>query len=203
MADKMTISTAGTFRLDDRRSFRHPLAIATRVRELGGANFPIILRNLSAVGFQGECRTALTVPSVIALNLPPLGEVRARVRWVRDEIVGAEFIERLEIEDVDRVLAAAPTRCWDRPRKPAPPGSDHQARATRSGAQLSRNGLSTRIIPSSSVAACIGAITVRPSSRRMSITSPAPKFSTATTVPNCGPVPASSTGWTGRPIRSA
>ncbi len=108
MANRMTISTAGTFRLDDRRSFRHPLAIATRVRELGGANFPIILRNLSAVGFQGECRTPLTVPSVIALNLPPLGEVRARVRWVRDEIVGAEFIERLEIEDVDRVLAAAP-----------------------------------------------------------------------------------------------
>lgn len=96
------------FRLDDRRSFRHPLALVTRLRELGGADAPVVLRNLSTVGFSGESAIRLPAPTLIALQLPPLGEVRARVRWTRDGVVGGEFLERLDQDAVDRVLAHEP-----------------------------------------------------------------------------------------------
>jgi hypothetical protein len=96
------------FQLDERRSFRYPMAIVTRLRELGNADVPVVLHNLSTIGFSGECAAPLEAPTVIAISLPPIGEIRARVRWTREGLVGAEFLSRLEEADLERVLEANP-----------------------------------------------------------------------------------------------
>jgi hypothetical protein len=103
--DKDMSTALEPFRLDDRRSFRHPLALMTRLRELGGIDAPVVLRNLSTVGFSGESTIRLTAPTLVALSVPPLGELRARVRWVRDGVIGGEFLERLDPQAVEQVLA--------------------------------------------------------------------------------------------------
>lgn len=101
------------FKLDERRSFRHPMCIVTRLRELGAADVPIVLRNVSAVGFSGECNAVLDVPTLVAIHLPPLGEVRARIRWVNDGVLGGEFLTRLEERTLERVLEHNPNSLID------------------------------------------------------------------------------------------
>lgn len=101
------------FKLDERRSFRHPMCIVTRLRELGASDVPIVLRNVSAVGFSGECTAAFEAPTLVAIHLPPLGEVRARVRWVNDGIIGGEFLTRMDDDSLERVLEAVPNSVVD------------------------------------------------------------------------------------------
>lgn len=105
------------FKLDERRSFRHPMCIVTRLRELGASDVPIVLRNVSAVGFSGECNASIEAPTLVAIHLPPLGEVRARVRWVNDGIIGGEFLTRLNNLELERVLATAPNNIVDLDRR--------------------------------------------------------------------------------------
>ncbi len=101
------------FKLDERRSFRHPMTIVTRMRELGGGDVPVVLRNVSAVGFSGDCNAVLDVPTLVAIQLPPLGELRARLRWINDGTVGGEFITRLDDEALEQVLASVPNSVVD------------------------------------------------------------------------------------------
>lgn len=101
------------FKLDDRRSFRHPMSIVTRLRELGGPDVPVVLRNLSAVGFSGDCNAPIDAPTVVAVQLPPIGEVRARIRWTSDGLLGGEFLVRLDEDSLERVLEAGPNGLID------------------------------------------------------------------------------------------
>mgnify|MGYP002780353238 CR=1 FL=1 len=106
--DPLLAMSTKPFQLDERRSFRYPMAIVTRLRELGNADVPVVLHNLSTIGFSGECAAPLDAPTVIAISLPPIGELRARVRWSRDGLFGAEFLTRLEEDRLERVLEANP-----------------------------------------------------------------------------------------------
>lgn len=108
-----TATTTKPFQLDERRSFRHTMAIVSRLRELGGPDAPIVLRDLSTIGFSGDCNAALDAPTIVALSLPPIGEVRARVRWVREGMIGAEFLTRLDEDSLERVLEANPDSLID------------------------------------------------------------------------------------------
>jgi hypothetical protein len=101
------------FKLDERRSFRHPMTIVTRMRELGGGDVPVVLRNLSTVGFSGDCNAPLAVPTLVVIQLPPLGELRARLRWASDGTLGGEFLTRLDEDALEQVLAAVPNSIVD------------------------------------------------------------------------------------------
>lgn len=101
------------FKLDARRSFRHPMCIVTRLRELGGVEVPIVLRNVSAIGFAGDCNAQIEAPTLVAIHLPPLGELRARIRWVDDGTLGGEFLTKLDEESLERVLEAVPNSVVD------------------------------------------------------------------------------------------
>lgn len=103
----MTTATK-PFQLDDRRSFRHPMAIVTRMRELGGPDAPVVLRDLSTVGFAGESHGMFEAPTLVAIQLPPVGEVRARIRRTADGIIGGEFLQRLDDATLERVLEHNP-----------------------------------------------------------------------------------------------
>ena len=95
------------FSVEDRRSERKRLSMLTSVRELGGANQPICLEDISAVGFAGSCHVPFRVPTLVSVALAPLGEVKARVIWVYEGRVGGEFIQKLDDGQLESVLAAA------------------------------------------------------------------------------------------------
>lgn len=97
---------AKAFSQEDRRSERRSLALVTAIRELGGAPIPILVRDISEVGFSGDCHAPYPVPSLVSVSLPPLGDVRARVRWVGDGKLGAEFLQRLTEEAIAAVVQA-------------------------------------------------------------------------------------------------
>lgn len=109
----VTSATTKPFQLDERRSFRHPMAIVTRLRELGGRDVPVVLRDVSTIGFSGDCNAEIEAPTIIAIALPPVGEVRARVRWMREGMIGAEFLTRLPADSLERVLEANPDSLID------------------------------------------------------------------------------------------
>jgi hypothetical protein len=111
----MTANTE-SFRLDDRRSFRHPMAIVTRIRELGGPDVPIVLRDLSAVGFSGDSHARIAAPTVVAVMLPPIGEVRARVCRAKDGLIGGEFLQPLENAALELILEQHPDSLIDAAR---------------------------------------------------------------------------------------
>lgn len=87
---------AGAFNVEDRRSRRKRVVLKTRIRELGYPNVAIDVTNVSAVGFSGNCVQEYRVPSVVAIALPGLGEIRARLVRAEPGRLSGEFIQRLD-----------------------------------------------------------------------------------------------------------
>lgn len=87
---------AGAFNVEDRRSRRKPVGLKTQIRELGCPDVAIGLTNVSAVGFSGTCIQDYRVPSIVAIALPGLGEIRARLVRAEPGRISGEFIQRLD-----------------------------------------------------------------------------------------------------------
>lgn len=84
------------FNVEDRRSRRKRVGLKTRIRELGCPNIAIALTNVSAVGFSGACIQDYHVPSLVAVALPGLGDIRARLVRAEPDRISGEFIQRLD-----------------------------------------------------------------------------------------------------------
>lgn len=66
---------------------------------------PIHLRNISTLGFMGECGGDMPVGSAVAIELPGIGIARGMVRWTIGPKVGGSFNGKI---DLDLLREAAP-----------------------------------------------------------------------------------------------
>ena len=89
---------------DERATERYQVAIDTTMRQLGEANHPIRIVDISWRGFSGESDHDFETPSVVAVDLPGIGEVKARVIWTDPGRVGAEFLALLTQDELTRAV---------------------------------------------------------------------------------------------------
>lgn len=68
---------------------------------------PIIVRNISAEGFMGECGARLEPETSLGLMIPGYGIFHATIRWTEDRALGAEFSRPLDLERIPGELSHA------------------------------------------------------------------------------------------------
>jgi len=86
---------------DRRRTSRHPVGIAARVRELGAEGFEAKVLNISETGFMAEADGEFEVGTRIWLILPGRERANALVRWIAGNRIGAEFAEPISLEGLN------------------------------------------------------------------------------------------------------
>lgn len=91
---------------DERYADRFAVSIETEMRELGMPNVPVRIDNVSTQGFGGHCNERFMRPCVVAVELPGVGAVKARVVWTGDNTVGGEFLVPLDLGQLDCELGA-------------------------------------------------------------------------------------------------
>ena len=88
-------------RRPDRLHISLPAAIACE----NDSPVAIHLRNISSLGFMGECASDLPIGSAVAVELPGVGVARGLVRWTIGAKVGGSFNSKI---DLDLLREAAP-----------------------------------------------------------------------------------------------
>lgn len=98
---------------------RLPLCRAALLRPNGWSRFEVRIVDISARGFRADCEALIKVGSYVALEIPGIGAVDARVIWRRSGEIGAQFVQPVDLghcawtadiappvpEDVARALA--------------------------------------------------------------------------------------------------
>lgn len=90
-----------------RRSERIEVDERTRLKPNGWSSLEVRLVDLSAEGFRIQCDATILCGSLIAIELPGLGEVEAQVSWRRRGELGARFLLPIDLERAG--IAAVPT----------------------------------------------------------------------------------------------
>lgn len=106
--------------LNQRRSTRSNILVSTTMRASGNHGIDIIIRNISSGGFMAEASGPFEPETRVRIRLPALGTLAARIVWVKDGQIGAEFSEEIPLPKLRELLAAtgaAPPR-RDRRAKP-------------------------------------------------------------------------------------
>jgi hypothetical protein len=80
-----------------RSAKRRHFSLKTSVRHGPFEQAPITLEDLSFTGFAGLCDAPVRVGGFVSIALPPIGLVRAKVVWVRDDRIGAEFLNAVDV----------------------------------------------------------------------------------------------------------
>jgi hypothetical protein len=81
---------------------------ATRLRPNGWSSLEVRIIDFSETGFRAECGAAVRAGSYISLDVPGVGSVDAQVSWRRDDLLGARFLNPIDLERCG--WAAAPER---------------------------------------------------------------------------------------------
>ena len=89
--------------LDDRREPRRAMQLETQGALEGGVEANVTVHNLSTSGLLFETELPLAEDEVLAIALPEIGTVEARIVWHSDRLFGGEFDRPLS----DAALAAA------------------------------------------------------------------------------------------------
>jgi hypothetical protein len=90
-----------------RRSERIEVDERTRLKPNGWSNLEVRLVDLSADGFRVQCDATILCGSLIAIELPGLGEVEAMVSWRRRGELGARFLLPIDVDKAG--VAPVPT----------------------------------------------------------------------------------------------
>lgn len=95
--------------MERRQALRHRTLLGGRIEFLGRATFDCVIRNLSGTGAKISCAQHIALPDFFHLVILKRAE-RRRVRtiWRGDEVVGLEFLEDDDYENV--VAFVPPTR---------------------------------------------------------------------------------------------
>ena len=104
MGAAMKQAQAKTETSEARAADRYAIELATAMRELGAPDQPVRLHNISTQGFAGTTDHAFGRPCVVAITLPGVGDVKARVIWTGEGAVGGEFLAPLELDALDHPL---------------------------------------------------------------------------------------------------
>lgn len=87
------------FEVDQRRVERDAIRVATRIRRKAPPHGPpedATLLNISRYGFMAHSEMQIADGSLIAIELPHIGEVKARAIWSMDENIGGEFLAAID-----------------------------------------------------------------------------------------------------------
>ena len=80
-----------------RRPDRLHISLPAMIACENDAPLPIHLRNISTLGFMGECNGELPVGSAVAVELPGVGIARALVRWTIGAKIGGSFNIKVDL----------------------------------------------------------------------------------------------------------
>jgi hypothetical protein len=83
---------------DRRQSFRLPVELDAKVRELGASGVEARVVNISKTGFMAVSDGRFEVGSRVWLMLPGRERANAVVRWTAGDKLGAEFAEPISLE---------------------------------------------------------------------------------------------------------
>ena len=83
---------------DRRRSFRFPVELDVKMRELGANGIEAKVLNISESGFMAATDVQFEVGSRVWLMLPGRGRANAVVKWTAGDKIGAEFAEPISLE---------------------------------------------------------------------------------------------------------
>lgn len=86
------------FNADERSGDRYSVSIDTMMRELGQADQPLHIADISGRGFGGHSPHAFRPPCVVSVALPGIGDVKARVVWTGSGRIGGQFLMRIALE---------------------------------------------------------------------------------------------------------
>lgn len=100
----MAGGSAASLRLNDRMADRHRLKIETTLRQPDGPEMRCRIDNISSLGFSGVVAHRLQVPCNVIVHIPTLGDVAARIVWVRDGLIGGEFFRAIDVDAMVRAL---------------------------------------------------------------------------------------------------
>lgn len=104
---------------EHRRAERELIEVSTTLRASGVHGLDIVIRNISTLGFMAEAEGEFAAGDLVRVRLPAIGTLGARVIWVKDGQIGAEFEHEIELPRLRAMLAvtgAAPARRDRRPR---------------------------------------------------------------------------------------
>lgn len=102
------------FGIDQRRVAREQIRVAARLRRKAPPYGPpedALLLNISRFGFLARTDMRIIDGSLIAIEIPVLGEIKARAVWSMENNIGAEFLSAIDpasyFELVTRLSAEA------------------------------------------------------------------------------------------------
>jgi hypothetical protein len=104
-AKPVVVEASSTRVEDERRSLsRVPMNGDVIVRRIGGFNFEVALRDMSAHGCQVELVEACEVGDAIITRFPQLEPLGSRVCWTRGTTTGIEFQTKIHPAVFDHLL---------------------------------------------------------------------------------------------------
>lgn len=78
---------------------RLPVDLEAKMRELGENGVDAKVLNISETGFMAESEGRFEVGSRIWLMLPGRERANAVIKWTAGDKIGAEFADRISVED--------------------------------------------------------------------------------------------------------
>ena len=88
-----------------RRPDRLHISLPATIACENDSPMPIHLRNISTLGFMGECAGNVPIGCAVAIELPGIGTARGLVRWTIGTKIGGSFSGKI---DLDLLRDAAP-----------------------------------------------------------------------------------------------
>lgn len=92
--------------VNQRRATRSNVLVSTTMRASGNHGLDIVIRNISTLGFMAEAKGVFEPESRVRVRLPVVGTLSARIVWVKDTEIGAEFAEEISLSQLRALLAA-------------------------------------------------------------------------------------------------
>jgi hypothetical protein len=80
-----------------RSAKRRDFSLKTSVRHGPFERAAITLEDLSFTGFAGTCAVPIKIGRFVSIALPPIGLVRAKIVWVREDRIGGEFLSPVDV----------------------------------------------------------------------------------------------------------
>lgn len=96
------------FKVNQRRAERDEICIEIRLRRKSppvSPPNPALLLNLSPLGFMVRTDMTIIDGSMVSIELPIIGEVKARSIWSMEQNLGAEFLKPIDPHSYGQIMA--------------------------------------------------------------------------------------------------
>ena len=85
----------------DRRGDRTRISATAQLRPNAWYSVEVRVHDVSQCGFMAECRDSVQIGSVVALDVPGIGSVRAQVRWQIGGRMGGMFVDPISLNNCE------------------------------------------------------------------------------------------------------